>query len=187
MKKIVIIVLVVVLLYVGGSIAFSIYLDKDIEKTQEELDNLSKKFGEVEKETVELSIAKFNTQVMDNNIGDPASYDYMMEDNNLYWFALLDNVYLYVKPEEYTGNKEKDITNVMTIHYSDNESIALNYVKALIKANNDNLTDSDIEYLMNEAKTLSKDKKNANNGKGISVGYVESEEVTEYKIIRLYK
>ena len=124
---------------------------------------------------------------MDNNVGDPASYDYRTQENNLYWFALLDNIYLYVKPENYTGDKEKDITEIMTIQYSDNESIALNYVKSLIKSNNDALTDSDIEYLMNEAKKLSNDKKNANNGKGISVSYVKSGEITEYKIIRLYK
>ena len=75
----------------------------------------------------------------------------------------------------------------MTIHYSDNESIALNYVKALIKSNNDTLTDSDIKYLMNEAKTLSKDKKNANNGKGISVSYVSDGKIIEYQVIRLHK
>lgn len=40
---------------------------------------------------------------------------------------------------------------------------------------------------MNEAKNLSSDKKNANNGKGISVGYVKSGEVIEYQITRLYK
>lgn len=40
---------------------------------------------------------------------------------------------------------------------------------------------------MKEAKTLANDKKKANNGKGISVGFVKNEEVTEYQIIRLYK
>ena len=44
-----------------------------------------------------------------------------------------------------------------------------------------------INNLMKEAKNLSSDKKNANNGKGISVGYVNSGEVTEYQVVRLYK
>ena len=187
MKKNIIIGVALILLSIGIFVGVKIYLDKDLDKQKEELNNTIEKYGTVEKETVELSIAKFNTEVMDNNIGDPASYDYMVEDNNLYWFGLLDGVSLYVKSENYTGDKEKDITEIMTIQYSDNESIALNYVKSLIKSNNDALTDSDIEYLMNEAKNLSNDKKNANNGKGISVSYVKSGELTEYKIIRLYK
>lgn len=186
MKKNIIIVLVV-LLVIGCSIGVKIYLDKDLDKQKEDLNKTFEKYGSVKKESVELGVAKFNTEIMDNNVGDPASYDYMTQENNLYWFALLDNVYLYVKPENYTGNKDKDITEIMTIHYSDNESIALNYVKALIKSNNDTLTDSDIKYLMNEAKTLSKDKKNANNGKGISVSYVSDGKIIEYQVIRLHK
>lgn len=187
MNKNIIIGIALILLSIGIFVGVKIYLDKDLDKQKEELNKTFEKYGTVEKENVELSIAKFNTQVMDNNIGDPASYDYMTQDNNLYWFALLDGVNLYVKPESYTGNKSKDITKVMTIHYSDNEEIALNYVKALIKSNNVNLTDNDVEYLMKEAKNLSSDKKNANNGKGISVGYVNSGEVTEYQVVRLYK
>lgn len=183
MKKNIIIVLVV-LLVIGCSIGVKIYLDKDLDKQKEDLNKTFEKYGNVKKESVELSVAKFNTEIMDNNVGDPASYDYMTQENNLYWFALLDNVYLYVKPENYTGNKDKDITEIMTIHYSDNESIALNYVKALIKSNNDTLTDSDIKYLMNEAKTQ---KKNANNGKGISVSYVSDGKIIEYQVIRLHK
>lgn len=187
MNKNIIIGVALILLSIGIFAGVKIYIDKDLDKQKEELNKTFEKYGTVEKETVEVSVAKFNTEVMDNNIGDPASSDYMTQDNNLYWFALLDSVYLYVKPESYTGNKGEDITKVMTIQYSDNEEIALKYVKALIKANNSELTDSDIEYLMNEAKNLSSDKKNANNGKGISVGYVESGEVTEYQVVRLYK
>lgn len=187
MNKNIIIGIALILLSIGIFVGVKIYLDKDLDKQKEELNKTFEKYGTVEKENVELNIAKFNTQVMDNNIGDPASSDYMTQDNNLYWFALLDGVNLYVKPESYTGNKNKDITEMMVIQYSDNENIALKYVKALIKANNDNLTDSDIEYLMKEAKNLSSDKKNANNGKGISVGYVKSGEVTEYQVVRLYK
>lgn len=186
MNKNIIIGVALILLSIGIFVGVKTYLDKDLDKQKEELNKTFEKYGTVEKETVEVSIAKFNTEVMDNNIGDPASSDYMTQDNNLYWFALLDSVYLYVKSENYTGNKNKDITKVMTIHYSDNEEIALKYVKALIKSNNDALTDSDVDYLMKESKNLSSDKKQANNGKGISVGFVKNEEVTEYQITRLY-
>lgn len=182
MNKNIIIWVALILLSIGIFVGVKIYLDKDLDKQKEELNNTIEKYGTVEKETVEVSIAKFNTEVMDNNIGDPASYDYMVEDNSLYWFGLFDSVNLYVKSENYTGNKDKDITDMIVIQYSDNENIALNYVKALIKSNNDTLTDSDVDYLMKEAKTLSNDKKKANNGKGISVGFVKNGEVTEYQL-----
>lgn len=187
MNKNIIIGIALILLSIGIFVGVKIYLDKDLDKQKEELNKTFEKYGTIEKENVELSTAKFNTQVMDNNIGDPASYDYMTQDNNLYWFALLDGVNLYVKSDNYTGNKDKDITDMMVIQYSDNEKIALKYVKALVKSNNDALTDADVDYLMKEAKTLANDKKKANNGKGISVGFVKNEEVTEYQIIRLYK
>ena len=186
MNKNIIIGVSLILLSIGIFVGGKTQLDKDLDKQKEELNKIYEKYGTVEKETVDVSVAKFNTQVMDNNIGDPASYDYMVEDNDLYWFALLDSVNLYVKSENYTGNKDKDITDMMVIQYSDNEDIALNYVKALIKSNNDALTDADVDYLMKEAKNLSNDKKKANNGKGISVGFVKNGEVTEYQITRLY-
>ena len=65
--------------------------------------------------------------------------------------------------------------------------MVINYVKSLIKANNENLTDSDIDYLINDAKNVSNDKKTSNNGKGISVGYIDNGEEIEYQVIRLYK
>ena len=127
---------------------------------------------------------------MDNNVGNPASDEYMVAQDNLYWYGLINDIYLYIKPENFTENKDNDITETMTIQYSKNiedETMVVNYVKALIKANNENLTDSDIDYLITEAKKLSNDKKTANNGKGISVGYVDNGEKIEYQVIRLYK
>lgn len=187
MKKSVIVVLVVVLVVVIGSVGVKIYLDKDIDKQKENLEDTINKYGVVTEVTVEESVAKFNTLVMDKNIGNVASDDYFTVDNNLYWYGLIDDVYMYVKPINFSGNKDKDITNIMTIQYSKNSKnsdVAINYVNALLKANNDKLTDSDIDYLMNEAKN---NKKNSNNGMGISVSFVENDEIIEYQVIRLYK
>lgn len=187
MKKNVIVVLVVVLVVVIGFVGVKIYLDKDIDKQKENLEDTINKYGVVTEVTVEESVAKFNTLVMDKNIGNVASDDYFTVDNNLYWYGLIDDVYMYVKPVDFSGNKDKDITNIMTIQYSKNSKnsdVAINYVKALLKANNDKLTDSDIDYLMSEAKN---NKKNSNNGMGISVSFVENDEIIEYQVIRLYK
>ncbi len=187
MKKSAIVVLVVVLVVVIGSVGVKIYLDKDIDKQKEHLEDTINKYGVVTEVTVEESVAKFNTLVMDKNIGNVASDEYFTVDNNLYWYGLIDDVYMYVKPINFSGNKDKDITNIMTIQYSKNSKnsdVAINYVKALLKANNDKLTDSDIDYLMSEAKNS---KKNSNNGMGISVSFVENDEIIEYQVIRLYK
>ena len=189
-NKVIIISLIVIILAVGGCLGVKIYLDKDLESQKQKLQETIEKYGYVEKENVTTCVANFNTEVMDNNVGNPASDEYMVAQDNLYWYGLINDIYLYIKPENFTENKDNDITETMTIQYSKNiedETIVVNYVKALIKANNENLTDSDIDYLITEAKKLSNDKKTANNGKGISVGYIDNGEKIEYQVIRLYK
>ncbi len=189
-NKVITISLIVIILAVGGCLGVKIYLDKDLESQKQKLQETIEKYGYVEKENVTTCVAKFNTEVMDNNVGNPASDEYMVAQDNLYWYGLINDIYLYIKPENFTENKDNDITETMTIQYSKNiedETMVVNYVKALIKANNENLTDSDIDYLITEAKKLSNDKKTANNGKGISVGYVDNGEKIEYQVIRLYQ
>ena len=87
-------------------------------------------------------------------------------------------------------NKEKDILNMSAI-YMDNdkydETTAIKYTKLLIKANNEEITDSEIDELLKEAKEKSFAKEIANNGKGISVGISNANDHYEYQVIRLYK
>ena len=89
-----------------------------------------------------------------------------------------------------TGNKEKDILDMGAI-YMDNdkydETTAIKYTKLLIKANNEEITDSEIDELLKEAKEKSSSKKTANNGKGISVGISNANDHYEYQVIRVYK
>lgn len=189
-KVIRIICLVVILLAVLCYFGVKIYLDKDLENKKQDLQDTINKYGYVEKENVSVSVSKFNTVVMENGVGNPASDDYMTTSDNLYWYGLYDGISLYIKPLNFTENKDNDITELMAIYYSkgiEDETMVINYVKSLIKANNENLTDSDIDYLINDAKNLSNDKKTSNNGKGISVGYVDNGEKIEYQVIRLYK
>ena len=75
---------------------------KDLQESQE-------KYGSVEKETTDVLVAKFNTEVVDNGTLNPASADYLTEYNNQYWYGLLDGVSLVVVPEKYTGDKATDI------------------------------------------------------------------------------
>ena len=160
------------------------------EDAKNDLEETYKKYGWVEKETVNTILAKFNTEIMDGGLNTPASDDYMVVDNGKYWFALTDDVAFYLKPVESSGNKEKDILDMSAI-YMDNdkydETTAIKYTKLLIKANNEEITDSEIDELLKEAKEKSSAKETANNGKGISVGISNANDHYEYQVIRLYK
>lgn len=156
---------------------------KDLQETQE-------KYGYVEKENVKLTIARFNTEIMESNLNTPATDDSMVVDNDLYWYALTDDISYYLKPVDFSNDIEKDITDMSALYFDKekyNEEDAQKYARLLIKANNVELTDSEIDELLKDAKEKQELKQTANNGKGISVGIVESDDHFEYQVIRLYK
>ena len=161
-----------------------------VEEAKKDLQESQKKHGSVEKETVDVLVAKFNAEVVDNSSLNPASTDYLTESNNQYWYGLVEGIYLVVVPEKYTGNKETEIVDYMLLYVdktSKYESDAISYIKYLIKANNDQITDSEIDTLLEEARTKLNSSKTANNGKGISISYAEKSETYQYQVLRLYK
>lgn len=138
------------------------------------------------------TVSKFNTEIKEHGSEglNPATDNYLTIENEEYWYGLITGTYLFIKPIEFTGNQDNDVANFMVIYYYKDgydENIALEYLKHLIKANNNTLTEDEIKNLIEEAKTLSVDDKTANNGKGISVGIVEKEDHYEYQVIRWYK
>ena len=160
------------------------------EEINKDLQEVQDKYGWVEKEIVDVLVAKFNTEVVDNSSLNPASIDYLTESNNQYWYGLIDGIYLVVVPEKYVGDKTTEIVNYMLLYVdktSEYKSDASSYVKYLIKANNSQITDSEIDTLLDEARNKSNSGKAANNGKGISIGYTENDEVYQYQVLRLYK
>lgn len=162
----------------------------ELEEAKKDLQETQEKYGWVEKETVNTILAKFNTEIMDGGFNTPASDDYMVIENGLYWFALTDDILYYLKPVEFSGNKENDILDMSALYLKKdkyNEDTSLKYAKLLIKANNNEITNSEIESLIKEAKEKSTSKETSNNGKGISVGFLETENHYEYQVIRLYK
>ncbi len=161
-----------------------------VEDTKKNLQESQEKYGSVEKETIDVLVAKFNTEIIDNSILSTASTDYLTEYNNQYWYGLVDGVSLVVVPEKYTGDKAIDIVDYMLIYvdktskYGDD---ALTYVKHLIKANYNEATEDEINTLLEEAKTKSTTDKTASNGKGISVGYLDNNDYYQYQVLRFYK
>ncbi len=148
------------------------------------------KYACVEKETVDVLVAKFNTETVDNSSLNPASTDYLTESDNQYWYGLIDGIYLVVVPEKYTGDKTADIVDYMTVYVVKNsnyESDAVTYAGNLIKANNSQITDTECASLMKEAREKAADGKTADSKKGISIGYLETDEYYQYQVLRNYK
>lgn len=188
MKKVIIFVIIIILC-LAGYFGVKYFLDKDLEKQKQELQDTINKYGTVEKESISSIVHKFNTELNNAKDLNYADDKYTSVSDNLYWYGLYEDIYCYLKPIEFTDNKDNDIADVTTIHFkkgSKNEETALKYVKYLIKANNSKLTDDEIKALIDDAKRLSTENKKANNSKGISIDLVETEEVVEYHITRLY-
>ena len=186
MKKIILTILLcgVMVLGLTGCDKHNIEDDKnDLQESQE-------KYGSVEKETTDVLVAKFNTEVVDNSSLNPASTDYLTEDNNQYWYGLIDGIYLVVVPEKYTGDKTTDIVDYMLIYVDKTSKYmddAVTYAKHLIKANYSEATETEIDTLLEEAKAKSTTGKTAYNGKGISVGYLDKSDYYQYQVLRFYK
>ena len=189
-KKIIIICLIMIILAIVISLGVKLYLNQDLENQRQKLQETQEKYGWVEKETVDVLVAKFNTEIVDSSSLNPASTDYLTEDNNQYWYGLIDGIYLVVVPEKYTGDKSTEIVDY-TLLYVDKtskyESDAISYIKHLIKANNSNITDNEIDSLLQEAKVKSTSGETANNGKGISIGYIEKNDSYQFQVLRSYK
>ena len=189
-KKIIIICLIMIILAIVISLGVKLYLNKDLENQRQKLQETQEKYGWVEKETVDVLVAKFNTEIVDSSSLNPASTYYLTEDNNQYWYGLIDGIYLVVVPEKYTGDKSTEIVDY-TLLYVDKtskyESDAISYIKHLIKANNSNITDNEIDSLLQEAKVKSTSGETANNGKGISIGYIEKNDSYQFQVLRSYK
>lgn len=163
---------------------------KELENAKQELEETYNKYGWVEKETVNDLIAKYNTEIMDGGLGTPAYDNGMLVENNTYWFALTDDITFYVKPVECTEDKMKDIADLSAVRIDKknyNEEKIINYAKKLIKANNNDFTNEEINNFIKEAQEFRQEGKMSNNGKGISVGIHETDDFYEYQVRRIYK
>lgn len=86
------------------------------EDTEKDFQQSQETYGAVERESCDVLVAKFNTEVMDNSSLNPASADYLTEDHDQYWYGLLEGVYLVVVPETYTGDPKTDVVDYMLIY-----------------------------------------------------------------------
>lgn len=189
-KVLIIILIIVIIVSVGGYFTVKYFMNKDIENLEQELQETKELLGEVDEENVTDLVAKFNTEIMESRMEFPASEDYFTTYNNQYWYGMYDDINLVIIPEEFTGDMDKDIVNTMLIRIpkeSENEEMASDYFENLIRANNNEITDEDVSYLIEEANIQKANGLNANNGKGIYVGVIEGDDHYEYQVIRINK
>ena len=180
-------VILAIVIVVGCVIAYQLS-KQELEDSERDLQETYEKYGWVEKETVDVLVGKFNAQVVDNSSLNPASADYLTIEDGIYRYGLITGIGLFIEPLEYKEDSSIEIVDYMNILVYKSSEFAddsLEYVKYLIKANNNEITDAEVEELINKAKATPDEY--ANNGKGISVGYIEDEETYQYSIKRLYK
>ena len=189
-KNIVIIVgVIIVILSIGVYFTINYFLNKDL-TAEEENQEIVDTYGYIEEENVANLVAKFNTEVMASSLNYPASPEYLIEEAGVYWYGLYEDINLYIEPLDYTSTQENDIVDISAINFpkdSKNQEMALQFAKQLVKANNNTLTDLEINELLKEAKEVSKDKGVASNGKGLTVALAENDTTYEYQVVRLYK
>lgn len=185
-------IILIVIVVLSASIFFGTkyFLNKDLEKQKNELEQIKNSIVYSEEENVYISVAKFNTEIMDNGMQYPLREDSLVKQDETYYYGVYEDICFYLTPVEYTGDLEKDITQDMAIYYpkeTTNEEIAKKYIKNLIKANNQDLSDEDIERLITKSEELSKEEKAADENNGIFISYDENDESKFYIVSRKYK
>ncbi len=186
-KKIIIISIIVVLLIVAVGLAF---IFSKVENNQKEYADLVDEYGSVEKETVENVIEKFNEEMKSGKPNTPAKDLSIDKDEGLYWYVMTENISCYVSPVEFTEDVKKDNAELISIYFDKEgykEETAVYYWKKLIKVNNAELTDEEIDDFVEKAeKDRSSDQMTAN-GKGLYATIIETDNHYEYQVKRLYK
>ena len=190
-KKGMVTLILLIIVVLGIAIYFGVtyFLDRNIERLEKELEDAKNSIVYVEEENVNTSIAKFNTQIMDNGLNTPIGDNSIQKDGTNYVAAISsEGIYFYIKPVEYTGDIEKDISKDLSVFYRpESEEKALEYVKYLIKANNDTISDEEIQSMISNAEGRSKEGFAVNENNGLLLSFDEDEEYKYYIVTRRYK
>ena len=148
-------------------------------------EQVEKNLGSVVKTTVEILVSFFNDEIHENSGLSPLTNDTPTMENENYRYELKEEgIYFTVTPIDKPSSKEKDFVKSMQICFSEaDDPVAAAYAKLLVVANNNEITREEADNLVTEAKNLTNGE-SSNNGKGISVKYVKTEDHYEYQVIR---
>ena len=188
-SKVVVIITVIVALIIGILIVGRFITKENVENTtKNNQEEDYEKYGYVEEKTIDVLVREFNEEITNNSgLGLVESESLTIKDGN-YWYEITDGIHLVVIPSE----KQKDnsyIVDSMMIYvekdFKDDPQVPT-YTRLLIMSNNNEITNDEAQVLIDEAKNLANKQLTSNNGKGISVAYLEKEDHYEYKITRIY-
>ena len=161
--------------------------EEEVKEKEQEPEN---PIGYVEKDTVENLVDQFNALVLDTSGLGPADKESLTTKGGLYWYSIDDNIYLVVNPLDALKDPKEDIVSSMRIYFTEktkeDPQIPV-FTRLLIMANNKDISREEADKLISESKDVANDNLTSNNGKGISVGYAETDDHYEYQIIRNYK
>lgn len=186
-------VIVVVVLAVAGLVIWKL-LDKPAEEeTQVETPETveTEVYGYAVPETIATTVAKFNTEVMDQTGWEltPADDEAMVTHEENYWYPLDEDLALVAVPKKFNDDKDSD-TTLTTLIYSDlddaKRETALKYFRLLIQANTD-WDETEVQKMIEQAESLSERGEMANNGQGIFVAINKSDDHIEYQVVRNYE
>lgn len=141
-----------------------------------------KELGSVDQMSVEVLASLFNDEINENSGLGALESDTPTTENGTYRYELEDGIYLTVTPVNNLSSKDKDIVQSMQICFGKdlkNDQRPATYARLLVVANNNEITNTEAETLVSDSL-----KDTANNGKGISVKYVEKNDHFEYQILR---
>ena len=146
----------------------------------------------LEEISISTFVDNFNKKITSSNIEYLASEDYLIKEDEFYWYGLYEDVVLHIVPIKYSGDLTKDIvleTGIFFDKGSANEELAMNYLANLIKTNDSKLTDEQVNEIIKQAKELGKDNVNTKNGTGYAnyglvVTYWDNEDNYHYSIER---
>ena len=185
-KTTLIIILVVISLAWAGLYLKSLFNLENAVKDYEEAMN---KLGYVKKEPVYHIAVCMNVETMNSGFKNILNHNNSQVSDGTYWYDLTENILMFIEPENMTESDQIDIAEYTGIYANKkgyDEELTIKYAKALIKANNSEITDEEADNLISEAKHLASEKLAANNGKGVYVGYLETEDHYEIQVQRIF-
>lgn len=192
-----IIAIVFGLIAIGSIVAVFVvrnYLDEEkTRKEQEQQQELLKnqrvtKYSETI--NVETFIKNFNSHLTDNNEKSLISKDKLSVEKNSYFYNIINDLGFYIIPETFTNSQTTDIVKTSAVFYkkgTKNEELAKKYIKYLFKTNNPEISDEEINNLMNKAIEKSKINQAVDKNNGLFISYDEQDNNVFYIITRNYE
>lgn len=183
-KIISIVCTIIIVLSLFGYLTINYFLNKDIKKEQDKLDNI------VYSDQIYINdfITEFNSKIIDNNLVT-LSTNYTL-DNDIYYYNLYEDITLYIKPIEYLEDQNKEIVYEVGIFYpkdTEYENMVIEYFKYLIIVNNSTIGNNLSLDLINKADNLSQQNKSLDENNGLIIKISKNDKYKEYQIKRLYK